>query len=55
MKIQLATGYLAGRLQELADQAYRQDGRWWTEEGRKLEDAINSLFRRETHEINLDV
>jgi len=47
MKPQIATGYLGGRLQQIADDAYVQNGRWMTSENSSLEDAIKNLFAKE--------
>lgn len=51
MKSKLASHYLGGRLQEMADQSFVKDGRWWLREGYPLIRAIDDLFNRELRDF----
>ena len=54
MQHKMATGYLGGRLQELADRAYIQNGRWMVSESKTLQQAIDETLDREQTERRTD-
>ena len=45
-KVRKLTGYLAGRVQSLKEQAYPKNGRWVLDSGKTLKTAIDEEFKR---------